>query len=97
MEVSLLNRENGGGAFLLVYLICVLFIGIPVMVCEFYIGRKTRSNVVGAFRKLHSSPWWKIIGYLGILSTYLIMFFYSCVAGWVYLYILKPLKEILFP
>lgn len=83
--------ENGGGAFLLVYLVCIVFVGIPIMVGEFYIGRKTRKNAVGAFKKL-GAPGWKIIGYMGILSSYLIMFFYSCVAGWVYSYVFKIIR-----
>jgi NSS family neurotransmitter:Na+ symporter len=87
-----LTGESGGGAFLLVYLLSVVFIGIPVMICEFYIGRKTRKNAVGAFNKLKANPAWKIIGYMGIISAYFIMFFYSCVAGWVYCYMFKALK-----
>lgn len=83
---------NGGGAFVLVYLIFVLLVGIPIMVSEFYLGRKTRSNVVGVFSKLKVSPYWKIIGYLGVLSAFLIMFFYSSVAGWVYSYVFKAIK-----
>lgn len=87
-----LTGKYGGGAFLLVYFLCVIFVGIPVMVCEFYIGRKTRKNAVGAFEKLKAHPFWKIIGYMGILSSYLIMFFYTCVAGWVYAYVFKSIK-----
>lgn len=83
---------NGGGAFVLVYLIFVLIVGIPIMVSEFYLGRKTRSNVIGVFTKLKVSPYWKIIGYLGLLSAFLIMFFYSSVAGWVYSYVFKAIK-----
>lgn len=84
--------ENGGGAFVLVYLIAVLLVGIPVMVSEFYIGRKTRSNAVAAFTKLKASPFWKIIGYMGVIAALLIMFFYSNVAGWVYSYVFKALR-----
>ncbi|MBR5003215.1 MAG: sodium-dependent transporter, partial [Bacteroidaceae bacterium] len=51
-----LAGENGGAAFLLVYLLCVLIIAIPVMLCEFAIGRKTHKNAVGGFRQL-SKPW----------------------------------------
>lgn len=87
-----LTGESGGGAFLLVYLLCVVFVGIPVMVCEFYIGRKTRKNAVGAFDRLKAHSGWKFIGYMGILSSYLIMFFYTCVAGWVYYYLFKAVK-----
>lgn len=83
---------NGGGAFVLVYFICILLLGIPVMISEFYIGRKTRSNPVGAFNKLKAKPYWKIIGYLGVSGSLFIMFFYSAVAGWVYSYIFKAIK-----
>ncbi|KAJ52618.1 NSS family neurotransmitter:Na+ symporter [Clostridium tetanomorphum] len=84
--------ENGGGAFLLIYLICIMFVGIPVMVSEFYIGRKTHKNVMGAIKELTPNPFWKIIGTFGIFSAYFIMFFYSCVAGWVYSYVFKAIK-----
>ncbi len=83
---------NGGGAFLFVYLLCVIFVGLPVMVSEFYIGRKTRKNVIGALKELKPNSGWKSIGIFGIVTAYLIMFFYSCVAGWVYSYVFKALK-----
>lgn len=82
-----LTGTQGGGAFVFLYLICVLLVGIPIMCAEFAIGRSTRSNIIGAFTNLKKSPAWKIIGYMGILSTFLIMFFYSAVAGWVYKYV----------
>lgn len=81
-----LAGSQGGGAFVFVYLVCVLLVGIPIMCAEFAIGRSTRSNIIGAFTQLKKSPAWKIIGYMGIVSTFLIMFFYSAVAGWVYKY-----------
>ena len=87
-----LTGKYGGGAFLLVYLICIVFIGLPVMISEFYIGRKTRKNAVGAFGKLGANRAWKTIGYMGVLSAYLIMFFYSAVAGWVYSYVFKAIR-----
>lgn len=83
---------NGGGAFLFVYLLCVIFVGLPIMVSEFYIGRKTRKNVIGALKELKPNSAWKSIGVFGIITAYLIMFFYSCVAGWVYSYVFKALK-----
>lgn len=87
-----LTGVNGGGAFVLVYFICVLLVGIPVMVSEFYIGRKTRTNAVGAFSKFKVNPAWKSVGYMGVGSAFFIMFFYSSVAGWVYSYVFKALK-----
>ena len=81
--------ENGGGAFIFVYLICVMLLGIPIMIAEFFIGRKTRTNAIGAFDKFKASSFWKVIGYLGVISTLFISFFYSTVAGWVYSYVYK--------
>ncbi|MCB2294746.1 sodium-dependent transporter [Clostridium algoriphilum] len=83
---------NGGGAFLLVYLLCVVLVGIPIMACEFYIGRKARKNAVGAFKKLKASKGWRTIGFMGVASAFLIAFFYSCVAGWVYSYVFKAIR-----
>ncbi|AWB10895.1 neurotransmitter:Na+ symporter, NSS family [Thermodesulfobium acidiphilum] len=82
----------GGGAFLLVYILCVIFVGIPVMLAEFFIGRNTRSNVIGAFKKLAPGTMWKHVGTMGVIAAYLIMFFYSCVAGWVYCYLFKSIR-----
>lgn len=87
-----LTGQNGGGAFVFVYFICILLVGIPVMVAEFYIGRRGRKNAVGAFKQLRGGKFWGIIGYSGVLSACLIMFFYSSVAGWVYSYVFKSLK-----
>lgn len=83
---------NGGAAFLLIYFLCVVFVGLPVMVSEFYIGRKTRKNVIGAIKELKPNSAWKSIGVFGIITAYLIMFFYTCVAGWVYSYVFKAIK-----
>lgn len=84
--------KNGGGAFLIIYLLCVAFAGIPVMVSEFYIGRKTRKNVMGAIESIKPKSIFKSIGIFGVLAAYLIMFFYSDVAGWVYFYVFKVIK-----
>ena len=62
------------------------------MACEFYIGRKSRKNAVGAFKELKAAKGWKTIGFMGVASAFLIMFFYSCVAGWVYSYVFKAIK-----
>ena len=80
--------QNGGGAFLLVNMFFVLAIGIPLMMSEFVIGRRTQSNVVGAYRKLApKQPGWTVLGYFGILAAVLIYAFYSVVAGWTLNYI----------
>ncbi len=87
-----LTGEFGGGAFLLVYFLCVVFVGIPIMISEFYVGRTTRKNPVGAYKALRPGGSWQITGIMGVLAAYLIMFFYSCVAGWVYYYLFKAVS-----
>lgn len=84
--------KNGGAAFLVVYLLSVAFVGIPIMVAEFYIGRRTKKNIMGAVQQLKPNSAWKGIGIFGIMAAYLIMFFYSDVTGWVYLYVFKAIK-----
>jgi len=79
--------ENGGAAFVFVYLICVLSIGIPVMITELAIGRKTGSNPVGAFKKLAPRSAWKLVGGLGVVTGLMILSAYSVVAGWILKYI----------
>ena len=74
--------QNGGAAFILVYIAFVLFLAMPVMVSEFVIGRSSGSNIVYAFRKLAPAKWWMIIGFLGVLGGVLVLSFYSVVAGW---------------
>ena len=74
--------ENGGAAFLLFFLIVVNLLGIPVMLSELVIGRRSQSNSVGAFRKLAPNTKWPIVGYIGVLCGFLIFAFYSTVSGW---------------
>ena len=74
---------NGGGAFLIVYLAIALIIGTPLMISEFTIGRRARSNPIGAFRTLSGKrSAWPVVGYLGVLCAFLILAFYTTVAGW---------------
>lgn len=75
---------NGGGAFVLIYLICIAVIGIPIFLAELFIGQKSQSNAVEAFEKVHKKgTFWTLPGWLGILSAFLILSFYSVVGGWV--------------
>lgn len=86
------TAENGGGAFLFLYVICVIIIGIPVMLSEFSIGRAAQSNAFGSFRKLAPRTPWPIIGFMGIIAAFVILSFYSTVAGWTLEYIFLSLK-----
>ncbi len=80
--------ENGGAAFLLVYLAFVVGIGVPVMLSEFVIGRRAQSNPVGAFRRLAPKTAWPLAGFVGITAAFMILAFYTTVSGWTleYLY-----------
>lgn len=80
---------NGGAAFILVYLLCLALVGLPVMLSEHLIGRHTKANAVGAFKALQPRKPWYLVGGAGVLSAFLIMAFYTSVAGWVYAYIFK--------
>ena len=81
--------NNGGGAFLLVYLLIVLCLGVPVMLSEFVIGRKTQKNPIGAFKMLRPKSAWPLVGYMGVACALVIMAFYSTVAGWTLEYVVK--------
>jgi len=85
--------ENGGGVFLVVYLIFILLIGIPVMMSEFIIGRKAQQNVFGAFRSLSKQGFWKIIGVMGVMAAFFILSFYGTVAGWTMEYLYLAIKD----
>lgn len=128
-----ITGENGGGAFVLVYLFCILLIGIPVMLCEFTIGRHTQKNPVGAFEQLkpkscwlahiigaiiltiglalicfESYGWavlmiltgglifacgWTLVGIMGVVAGFIILSFYSVVAGWTIAYIWHSITD----
>jgi NSS family neurotransmitter:Na+ symporter len=79
---------NGGGVFVFIYLLAVAAVGLPIMMAEIYIGRTTQRSPVGAFRSLAStgSPW-VIVGWMGVAAGFIILSFYSVVAGWTLYYI----------
>lgn len=84
--------QNGGGPFLVAYVLCILVIGLPVLIGELLLGRHTQRAAVGAFGKLSGhQPFWKMGGWLGVISSFLIMSFYSVIAGFGMSYILMSL------
>lgn len=87
-----LAGANGGGAFVLVYLACILIVGLPIMIAEIVIGRHTEKDPVGAFKIIGSGSHWELVGYLGVLSGFFIMTFYSVVGGWTLGYIVKSVS-----
>ncbi|MCG8409936.1 MAG: sodium-dependent transporter [Bacteroidales bacterium] len=85
--------ESGGGAFVLIYLAFIFIIGVPVMLSEFIIGRKAKQNAYGAFKKLAPGKPWFVIGLMGIVSAFLILTFYSTIAGWTLEYIVQSVSN----
>lgn len=85
--------ENGGAAFVVIYLICVVLIGLPVLMAELSVGRYGQKSAVGSVAKLAmdngSKPFWAVTGLIGLLGGFMVLCFYSVVAGWVSAYILK--------
>ena len=81
--------NHGGAAFILIYIGCVLFFGIPIMVAEFSIGRHSRSNTARAYQILAPGTPWKWVGRMGVLAGFLILGYYSVVAGWTLDYIVQ--------
>lgn len=83
-----ITGQNGGAAFLIIYLGIVAIIGIPIMITEFVIGREGKKDAIGSFRALSKGPWF-VSGILGVLAAFFILSFYGVVAGWTLEYILK--------
>ena len=84
--------DGGGALFIFLYIGCILFFGIPLMMGEFIIGRSGRANPSGSFQKLAPGTSWKWVGRLGILTGFLIMGFYMVVCGWTMEYIVQSVS-----
>lgn len=89
-------QANGGAAFLLLYIGCVLVLGIPVMLAEFSLGRAGRSDALSTFRKMAPGTPWFLVGMLGIVASYIIGTFYMVVEGWTLEYIVQSLTGALY-
>lgn len=83
-----ITAQNGGGAFLLIFLLLVFTLGISLMIAEMLVGSVTKKSPVGAYRKLGGRTW-SLVGYIGVLCGFLILSFYSVVGGWTIAYIVK--------
>ncbi len=84
--------DGGGALFIFLYILCILFFGVPLMLSEFIIGRAGRANATGAFQKLAPDTSWKWIGRLGVLTGMFIMGFYMVVCGWTMEYIVQSVS-----
>ncbi len=89
--------QNGGAAFTLIYIFWVVVIGLPLIIAELLVGRASQKDAVGAYKKLSgpNSPWW-LAGALGVLTGFLILSFYSIIAGWAVAYTFKTVSAFLF-
>ncbi|TDJ48720.1 MAG: sodium-dependent transporter [Nitrospina sp.] len=85
--------QNGGGAFVLVYLACIALVGLPIMLSEFTLGRKTGLNPVGAFQTLRPNTPWVGIGFMGVFAGFLILSFYGVVGGWTLAYVVNSITQ----
>lgn len=85
--------EHGGAAFIIIYIMCVLVLAIPCMISEFIIGRSAASNTARAYHKLSGSKAWMAVGYLGVLTGFLITGYYAVVSGWCLQYIQPPPQD----
>ncbi|MFV2090255.1 MAG: sodium-dependent transporter [Pseudomonadales bacterium] len=85
--------ENGGGAFVILYLVCIALVGVPIMMAEVIIGREGRQSPINSMRHLikqhHRSPAWTLIGWSGVVAGFLILSYYVVIAGWALFYIMQ--------
>lgn len=88
-----ITGENGGGAFVLVYLLCVAALGIPIMIAEIMMGRRGRQSPINTMQTLAAEagtdPRWRYVGWAGMIAGFLILAYYSVIAGWAMAYIVK--------
>ncbi len=88
-----ITGENGGGAFVLMYLVCILAIGIPIMMAEIMLGRRGRKSPINTMRDLAAAdglnPAWGLLGWMGVLAGVLILSYYSVIAGWALAYVFR--------
>jgi NSS family neurotransmitter:Na+ symporter len=88
------TAENGGSAFLLVYLLVILAVGVPGLVGEFVIGRRAKRNPVGALRDLSGSKGWAVVGGFSVVTALVLLSFYSVVGGWILRYFVESLLAV---
>lgn len=87
--------HNGGAAFIIIYICCILLLGLPGMISEFIVGRHSASNAVRAYGNLSGRKGWRVIGYLGVVTSTIILGFYAVVAGWCLQYLFASLGNTL--
>jgi NSS family neurotransmitter:Na+ symporter len=87
-----ITGEHGGAAFVFVYLLCIIVTGLPVMMAELAVGRTAQRNPVGAYRVIRPGTPWFLVGVIGVLAGFVILSYYSVVAGWILAYVFKSIS-----
>ena len=90
-----MTAEHGGGAFLLVFLILTLFVGMPLLLSEFVIGRASQRNPIEGFEYLGNKKAYRVFGWLGNIAVFLLLSFYSVIGGWILIYMIVALGEMM--
>ncbi len=85
--------QNGGAAFIIIYIVCIILMALPVMLCEMMIGRHAQANAARAYGSVSKSKHWRWVGYLGVFTGTLIVGYYSVVSGWTLQYTLSSLMN----
>lgn len=83
--------QNGGGAFLIIFILFTFILGLPLLITEFIIGRNGQKDAIGSFKKIAPKTNWYWIGILGIVTCFILLSFYSVIGGWIIIYIFKVL------
>ena len=88
--------ENGGGVFVIAYLLCIAVIGLPIMIAEIALGRAGRSSPISSMqilaRRSYANSGWQVIGWMGVIAGFMILSFYSVIAGWALAYLIKMVQ-----
>ena len=84
--------ENGGAAFIIVYIILSFLICLPIFICEFVVGRRAQGNAYSAFRDLSGGSWWKYVGLMTVIVPLIVTSYYSVIGGWSVQYLFKALN-----
>lgn len=89
-----MTGKNGGGAFIIIYIVCVVLIGLPIMISEFILGKKGQKNIVGSLKSLAPNSQWHLAGWFCVASCFLILGFYGVIAGWSFAHAAKALSGV---
>ena len=91
LEASICHWINGGGAFIVLFFIFSLLVGFPLLLGEFIIGRSSQKEAISAYKHISPATKWHWIGYLGVITCFILLSFYSVIGGWIIQYIIYSL------